>query len=436
MASGKKKFVANTAILTGSSLFMRCIGMAYQVWLVNRIGSAGIGLFSLVMSVSTLAATFAISGIRYATIRLVSEEQGAGNHGGTGMAMRRCLGYSAAFSAAAFLLLYVFAERIGFLWVGDARTVMPLRFLAAGMPLVSLASVFTGYFVACGRIFKTAVVQIAEQLLRIALVAIFLSLVPDGDIELSCTAVVAGGVAADLFSLVLLALLYIADRRRYRRPGGNSEKLTSHMFSIAIPLAVSAYARTALNTMQQLLVPKGLKAAGYSADRALSGYGVIQGMVFPVITFPSCFLLALAEMLVPELTAAQVTGRSEYIRTLTMRLINKCLIFSLICAAVIFIFSDDLSLLIYKSAEAGEYIRIFSFMIPVMYMDMVVDGCLKGLGQMMYSMAINVAESFLGIIFVYFLLPRFALSGYIFTLYFVECFNFFFSMRKLLKIIN
>ena len=46
-----KKLVYNTALLTASSLLMRCIGMAFQAWLAGRIGAAGIGLFQLVMSV-------------------------------------------------------------------------------------------------------------------------------------------------------------------------------------------------------------------------------------------------------------------------------------------------------------------------------------------------------------------------------------------------
>ena len=76
----KTRLIYNTALLTGSSLLMSCIGMAFQVWLVGRIGSAGIGLYQLVMSVTNLMATFAISGIRFAATRLVSEEIGYENN--------------------------------------------------------------------------------------------------------------------------------------------------------------------------------------------------------------------------------------------------------------------------------------------------------------------------------------------------------------------
>ena len=42
----KKRLVYNTFLLTGVSLLMSCIGIAFQVWLVGRIDSAGIGAVS------------------------------------------------------------------------------------------------------------------------------------------------------------------------------------------------------------------------------------------------------------------------------------------------------------------------------------------------------------------------------------------------------
>ena len=80
----------NTALLTGSSLLMSLISMAFQVWLAGRIGSAGIGLYQLVVSVAFLCTTFAISGIRFAATRLVSEEIGHERGWGITAAMRRC----------------------------------------------------------------------------------------------------------------------------------------------------------------------------------------------------------------------------------------------------------------------------------------------------------------------------------------------------------
>ena len=108
-----------------------------------------------------------------------------------------------------------------------------------------------------------------------------------------------------------MAAVYLHDRRRHYRPGESGGKLSSRMLRLAVPLALSAYTRSALTTLQQLLVPRGLRAAGLSADTALAGYGVVQGMVLPLLFFPSCLLGAAADLIVPELTAAQVRREQE-----------------------------------------------------------------------------------------------------------------------------
>lgn len=189
-----KSLMRNTALLTGSSLVMRCISLVFQVWLVGAIGSAGIGLFQLVMSVGMLASTFAISGIRFASTRIISEEIGLNRPSGVSRAVWRCSLYSLVFGCAAFLLLYFGAEPIGFLWVGDARTVLSLRIFSVSLPFAALTAVFAGYFTATGRVFKSAAVQVAQQLVHIALVVVFLGLAPEGDLEKSCAAVTAGAL--------------------------------------------------------------------------------------------------------------------------------------------------------------------------------------------------------------------------------------------------
>ena len=414
---------------------MRCIGLVWQVWLAGRIGAAGIGLWQLVLSVSALSATLAISGIRFTTTRLVSEEIGVGSPGSAGKAVRRCLAYALAFGWAACLLLRLGAESIGFLWIGDARTVLSLRIIAFSLPLLSVSSVLNGWFIASGRAWVSAAVQVFEQILEIGFVMLLLSRVDGNDLELCCAAISRGSLLADIASFLLVAALYLLDAG-HRRGGKTSKKLTIRMLRIAVPLAFSAYARTSLTTLEHLLVPRKLRAAGFSADSALAGYGSITGMVFPIIGFPSCLLSAAAELTVPELTAAQVQGDTKHIEQTVSLLLRSALVFSLAVAAFLFCTADALGGLIYHSESVGGYIRIFALLVPVMYMDIVTDGCLKGLGQMMQSMSYNIAEAFLGVLLVIFLLPRFALRGYIFVIFFCEIFNFTMSITRLRKVVK
>ncbi len=430
-----KRLIVNTALLTATSLIMSLISMLYQVWLAGRIGATGIGLFSLVLSVGFLCSTFAISGVRFAATRLVSEELGHNRESAVAGAMRRCFVYALFFGVAALLLLRHFAEPIGLLWIGDARTVKPLKIMALSLPLISLSSAMSGYFTACGRVWKPSLVHLSEQLFTIALVVAFLDKSPAGDIEANCTAVVTGTVIGDVISFLLMLIFFVTDRRAVC---GSVRKLRLgvRMLRIAVPLAVSAYARSALSTLEHMLIPKGLLKSGCSADRSLAAYGTIHGMVMPVIGFPVCILSALAELIVPELTDSQMKDDGEKIVKTVGSLLKKSLGYSFAVALLLFIFGDALGKSVYSSSEAGYYIRLLSPLVPIMYLDTVVDGCLKGLGQQLWSMGINILDALLGVILVWLLLPKYALTAYIAIIYFNECLNFVLSIRRLFTVVD
>lgn len=430
----RSNFVYNTVVLTVSNLVMRCIGMAFQVWLAGRIGSAGIGLFQLVMAVGGFAMTFAISGIRFGSTRLVSEELGRGSTRGAVAAVGRCVVYALVFGTTAAVFLFTRAEKIGFLWVGDARTVLSLRIMAFEMPFIALSSVLSGYFTACGRVTKPAVVHFLEQLICVSLTAVFLFLVPRGDVERNCACVTLAGAISDCLSFLMMLGVFIHDVRTHPRTGEKPSHLMPRLLGISLPLAVSAYTRSGLSTLQNMLIPTQLRVFGMTAAQALSVYGAVHGMAFTIISFPACILQVVAELLVPKLTELQVQGQTIRIRQTCTSLLTKTLLYTSAAAIVLFLAADWLSAYIYKTDDVGFYIRILVPLMPVMFADIIVDGCLKGLGEHVWCMGINILESAVSVVLVYTLLPRYGLPAFIFILYFDELFNFLLSISRLVQV--
>ena len=426
-----RRMLFNTMLLTTTSLLMRTIGMVFQVYLSKKIGASGIGLFQLIMSVSALASTFAISGIRFAATRIISEELGRQNEVGVKPAVLRCTVYALVFGFGAMAILFTSSEFVGTKCIGDIRTVLSLRLLSLSLPCLALSAVFGGYFTAVCRVVKSSVVAVAEQIIRITVIVLVLVSIPYENVEIACAAIVVGNIAGEISSFLLLFILYLHDIRRYRAKHTHCRGMTKRMLSISLPLALSSYARTALSTLQNLLIPKGLKKSGSTANQALADYGMIGGMVFPVITFPSALFYSLSELLVPELTDAQVKCDRRKISLTVNRTLQLCMLLSLCIASILFYYSEQLGMTIYSSREVGRYIRILSFLMPVMYLDSVTDGMLRGLGQHMYSMYINIADSILSVLMVYFLVPKWAIYGYLFMICFTEVFNFCLSIKRL-----
>ena len=86
-----RDFAINAGILTATSLSLGAVGVLYNAWLARSLGTAGTGLFSLMMAVYRLMVTFACSGSGLAATRLVAEENAAKNKSAAAKAMRLTL---------------------------------------------------------------------------------------------------------------------------------------------------------------------------------------------------------------------------------------------------------------------------------------------------------------------------------------------------------
>lgn len=91
----------------------------------------------LVLSVSTLAMTAAMAGVRTSAMYLTAEEIGRG-HGAVGQVRDTCFVYSLCFSCLMALGVYLFAPAIAEGWIGDRQTVAALRVFALFLPVVCL----------------------------------------------------------------------------------------------------------------------------------------------------------------------------------------------------------------------------------------------------------------------------------------------------------
>ena len=71
--------------------------------------------------------------------------------------------------------------------------------------------------------------------------------------------------------------------------------------------------------------------------------------------------------------------------------------------------------------------------IPIMYLDHVADSMLKGIGEHVYSMWVNIADSCLSVILVWVLIPLMGIGGYALVIVIMEGFNFALSATRLYK---
>ncbi len=436
MKTQAKKIFWNAMLLSAATLLMRTVGVSFQVYLSNRVGAEAMGLFSLMSGVYGFALTLATSGIQLGVTRVVVEAIGKGERWRVSAAMRRATAYALVFGLGATVLLLCFAEPIGIHWLKDARTIRSLRLFGLSLPFISLSSAWGGYFTAVRRVYKNAAVQVGEQALKIGCTMYLLALLTPGGIEATCCALILGGVLAECGSFLLQLLLYLPDRHAHfphdRSADGKQEGRA--LMRITLPIALTAYVRSGLLTLQHILIPEGLRNSGSSHAAALAAYGSIQSMALPVILYPAALISSFSGLLVPELAESCVQHRVTRIRYMIARVWSLSLLFSIGVAGILICFSAELGDLLYPGSEAGAYIRLLAPLIPIMYIDTATDAMLKGMGEQVYSMNINIIDAALSVLLVLFLIPRYGINGYLVTIYVSELFNTVFSITRLLQI--
>ena len=128
------------------------------------------------------------------------------------------------------------------------------------------------------------------------------------------------------------------------------------------------------------MIPRGLAAFGLRQQGAMAAYGVIHGMVFPILMFPATLLYALADLLVPELARCSAANSHTRIHYLTSRCLKMGLLFACAVAGLLYCIAAPLAEVIYDEPLAGRYLQLFAPLVLMLYPDAIVDSMLKGLG--------------------------------------------------------
>lgn len=416
-------------LLTAVNLLLRLVGTSFQVYLSGRIGAAGIGLLQLTMSVGTLAMVAGIGGIRTAAMYLCAEELGKGKPRNITRVLSACFVYSLLFSSTVACFLYYFAPQIAETWIGDLRVIPALRLFAVFLPVVCLCGVMTGYFTAANRIGTLAAVEVVEQLFTLGVTMTVLLCWAGHDPAKACLAVILGSSAGACLTLCCLGIL------RHREHGGIGEKIpiTGRLLQAALPLALADDLKSGISTAENLMVPKRL-ALNPDILSPLASFGIVSGMVFPVIMFPAAILFGLNELLIPELARCVAAGSQRRIHYLMHKSLRVAMVYGITFAGLLFLLSDHLCLTLFKTTEAAVMLRWFSLLIPMLYCDAVTDAMTKGLGQQRICVRYNIITSFLDILFLYLLLPKYGMEGYFASFLVTHVLNFTLSIRRLLKI--
>jgi len=433
----KEGLMFNTLISTSGSVATRLVGMCTMIYISNQIGAEGIGLYQLAMTIYMMAYMIASAGIITSVSKLVAEEVSCGWILRAKKVMNIFLVFGFIISLIITALVYTNATNLSILIVKDNRIVEGLKILSLSIPFMTLSACFKGFFYGTKDISKPASAEVLEQLVKFGLTIILLGVFGTHDLVMACMGMSLAITLGEILSFTYLGILYFANRitatqnKTTNIPEG---RLLYKICNVLFPITASSYLTAVFVLLENTLIPSGLQDYGLSVVESVSIYGMVKGMVFPLLLFPTALLSACSTILTPEIAKASALKYSGRVESLSSRVLHLTLIIAFFIVIIFALYGDELGISVYNNAQVGTLLQIMVFMSPFMYIEIVIDGILKGLGEQKKCLEYRIVDAIFRILLMYFLIPKIGLNGLLATLILSNVISSILHINRLIEI--
>ena len=313
----KQYFLKGTLILTCAGLVTRFIGFFYRIFLSHTIGAQDLGIYQLVSPLQMLVLSITTFGIQTAISRLAASRLAVGKSRDAGDIFFLGAGISVLLSSLLAWVLYHNSAFFSAEILKETQTEPFIRLLSFGLPLSSLHICANGYYFARKKAEIPSGIQFLEQLVRVGVTYLLYQIFLSEGREITAFIAVGGSLASEGAAafVSLLAIGGSFHKHNYTPlPLSQPAKKIGDILQLSFPLSVNRVLLTLLSSIEVVLIPQRLRMYGLGSEEALSIYGILTGMVMPLLLFPSTITNSASVMLMPSIAELQALGYSRRIR--------------------------------------------------------------------------------------------------------------------------
>jgi len=425
----RNKIVRDTIFLTAVDFAMQGLALMLNVFITRKLGSAAVGAISLMGTFMVFTGIISSGNVYLCSSRLISEERGKENGNPNGI-FKFALMYSMPLCVVVAGLIFAFSETVSGSILKTPELCTPVRIMALILPFNTLSSCLRGYFSAYRNVISGAVSSGVEFLVKSGLFAMFAEFyVSSGKISVFMAFALSmlGGQLAGLF---YLGFCYMRSKKSYT----SKPSLSFRVFLFtSVPIMLNSLVTSVLSSVNDALVPLTLKQYGNSTEEALSQFGIFEAIIIPALFFPSGILCSLSAILIPELSRERGAENMEKTASLTTRVLRQTFSFSVFAAAVFLCFGNEIGQLMSGEAFAGRILRILAPAVPFIYLEIILEGILKGMGRHSFSSLNYLIEYTIRISVLLICVPLFGFYGIVMS-YLAS--NIICNTSRILKIIS
>lgn len=295
-----KSFFKGALTVTVGMTACKIIGAFYRIPLTVLLGSEGIGIYQMVFPFYTMLLTISSTGIPTGLSKLIGEGKNATS------VLRKSLKLFGVIGGFLAVLMMIFSFRLASLQ-GNVDGGYCFLLLAPSVFIVSIISVFRGYFQGKMNMFPTAFSQIVEQVVKLVFGLSFAYFLPVS-IKLKSAFCCLAVTISEIICLVWLVVEFRKQKGCQKQTVGleislkEIVKLIAPITIVSILLPISRVADSFLSVN---LLP-------FDVAKNTSLYGIYTGGVETLISVPIAVCYGISVSAIPFLSADKKNNKTAY----------------------------------------------------------------------------------------------------------------------------
>lgn len=361
----KQSLIKGSLILGIAGIIAKFFGLFFRWPLIMLIGDEGIGYYQLSYPLYMFFVAMA-SGVPVAVSKIISERNAVGDVKGTYEVVKESAYLMISLGVGTSLLLLVFAKPIIAVLKWDMKSYYSLIGIAFAPAIVSIVTIFRGFFQGLQNMTPTGISQILEQVGRVAVgVGVAFLLLPKG-IEYA-----AGGAALGAAGGGFLAVLYLYYKyRKIKKSMGigkvrTNTNVLNTILKMSIPISVGATVGSIMSLIDSILVPQKLLQAGVGEKMATTLYGQLTGKASVLVNIPLTLSVAICTSLIPIIAETYILNRKIEMQSKINMAMKLSAVIALPSTMGLFFLAEPIMKLIFmQNYEGAEILKYLSLSIP------------------------------------------------------------------------
>ncbi len=362
-----------TVVVTVFTLLEHALGFVYRILLSRTLGPEGLGVYQVALTVFAVFLTLSSSGLPITLSRTISKYRAKNFRRGQRAATAGAILIAAASALLVTVLLFALRTPVSKVF-SDPRCADVFYIVLAGLTFTSVYAVIRGSFWGNRRFLAYSLIELVEEIVMIVVGVVLLVFAKPQIEDVNCAGIAV--LVSYLCSFAIAVFYFFLKGGRLSSPRGELAPLLKS----SIPITTMRTASSLVSSLVSVLFPMRLVAAGMSSSSAMSAYGIVGGMVMPILMIPNTLISSIALVLVPELSERYYRGEREKFAALVRKALTSALVIAGALVPLFLVCGEGAGILLFGNTESGRLISSSAVLLIPMSLTMISTSILNSMG--------------------------------------------------------